>query len=113
MAGMSVNLREIRPSKLVLYNGIGQLVVVMIVMLLAVGIIDGIGTEGLFFVAICLPSPQLSGLPPLAQRVASRSVGWWNMLLQDLVAVVAIVLLEGQMRDGGGIGAWGWRSSRC
>jgi len=56
MAGMSVNLREItNRSKLVLYNGIGQLVVVMIVMLLlAAGIIDGIGTEGLFFVAICL-----------------------------------------------------------
>ena len=114
MAGMSVNLREItNRSKLVLYNGIGQLVVVMIVMLLlAAGIIDGIGTEGLFFVAICLSlSSTLVAQSALSYSGSGGSLhGQLTggiMLLQDLVAVVAIVLLEGQMRDGGGITGMG------
>ena len=114
MAGMSVNLREItNRSKLVLYNGIGQLVVVMIVMLLlAAGIIDGIGTEGLFFVAICLSlSSTLVAQSALSYSGSGGSLhgqlAGGIMLLQDLVAVVAIVLLEGQMRDGGGITGMG------
>ena len=116
MAGMSVNLREItNRSKLVLYNGIGQLVVVMIVMLLlAAGIIDGIGTEGLFFVAICLSlSSTLVAQSALSYSGSEGSLhgqlAGGIMLLQDLVAVVAIVLLEGQMRDAGGITGMGWR----
>jgi Kef-type K+ transport system membrane component KefB len=114
MAGMSVNLREItNRSKLVLYNGIGQLVVVMIVMLLlAAGIIDGIGTEGLFFVAICLSlSSTLVAQSALSYSGSEGSLhgqlAGGIMLLQDLVAVVAIVLLEGQMRDAGGITGMG------
>ena len=114
MAGMSVNLREItNRSKLVLYNGIGQLVVVMVVMLLlAGGIIDGIGTEGLFFVAICLSlSSTLVAQSALSYSGSEGSLhgqlAGGIMLLQDLVAVVAIVLLEGQMRDAGGITGMG------
>ena len=114
MAGMSVNMAEItNRSKLVLYNGFGQLVVVLIFFLLiGSGVLEGIGTEGLFFFAICLSlSSTLVAQSALSYAGTNKSLhGQLTngiMLLQDLVAVVAIVLLEGQFRDGGGIAGMG------
>jgi Kef-type K+ transport system membrane component KefB/Trk K+ transport system NAD-binding subunit len=114
MAGMSVNIREItNRSKLVFYNGLVQLAIVLLAFAgLMSGLLENVGTEALLFVAICLSlSSTLVAQSALEYAGARGSLhgqlATGIMLLHDLIAVVAIVLLEGQFRDAGGVQGMG------